>query len=90
MNRQLIGYLLAAIAIALLPAVGAYPIFVMKVMCYALFACAFNLLLGFTGLALGMIEGVTKAVYPPAANIVVFVLMAIVLMVRPAGLFGKE
>ncbi|MBB5216740.1 branched-chain amino acid ABC transporter permease [Parapusillimonas granuli] len=50
MNRQLIGYLLAAIAIALLPAVGAYPIFVMKVMCYALFACAFNLLLGFTGL----------------------------------------
>ncbi len=50
MNRQLIGYLLAAIVIALLPALGAYPIFVMKVMCYALFACAFNLLLGFTGL----------------------------------------
>lgn len=50
MKRQLIGYLLAAIVIALLPALGAYPIFVMKVLCYALFACAFNLLLGYTGL----------------------------------------
>ncbi len=50
MNRQLIGYLLVAIIIAFLPAMGAYPIFVMKVMCYALFACAFNLLLGYTGL----------------------------------------
>lgn len=50
MNRQLIGYLLFAIFLALLPALGAYPIFVMKVMCYALFACAFNLLLGYTGL----------------------------------------
>jgi branched-chain amino acid transport system permease protein len=50
MNRQVIGYLLAAIVLALLPALGAYPIFVMKVMCYALFACAFNLLLGYTGL----------------------------------------
>src|SRR5690606_35629361 len=39
-----------AIIIAFLPAIGAYPIFVMKVMCYALFACAFNLLLGYTGL----------------------------------------
>jgi len=34
----------------LLPFMGVYPIFAMKVMCYALFACAFNLLLGFTGL----------------------------------------
>ncbi|MGP1614776.1 MAG: branched-chain amino acid ABC transporter permease [Pollutimonas bauzanensis] len=50
MNRQLMGYLLVAILIACLPAIGAYPIFVMKVMCYALFACAFNLLLGYTGL----------------------------------------
>lgn len=50
MNRQLISYILVAIIIALLPAIGAYPIFVMKVMCYALFACAFNLLLGYTGL----------------------------------------
>jgi len=50
MSRQFIGYLLFAIFLALLPALGAYPIFVMKVMCYALFACAFNLLLGYTGL----------------------------------------
>ena len=50
MNRQLASYLLIAVLIALLPAAGAYPIFVMKIMCYALFACAFNLLLAYTGL----------------------------------------
>ncbi|HZH56101.1 MAG TPA: branched-chain amino acid ABC transporter permease [Burkholderiaceae bacterium] len=50
MNRQLALYLVIAIVIALLPAVGAYPIFIMKIMCYALFACAFNLLLAYTGL----------------------------------------
>lgn len=50
MNRQLLSYILVAVVIALLPFLGAYPIFIMKVMCYALFACAFNLLLGFTGL----------------------------------------
>ena len=43
-----------------------------------------------TGLALGLIEGLTKVFYPEASSIVVFVIMAIVLMVRPAGLFGKE
>jgi branched-chain amino acid transport system permease protein len=50
MNPKLLGYAALFIAIALLPALGAYPIFVMKVLCYALFACAFNLLVGFTGL----------------------------------------
>jgi branched-chain amino acid transport system permease protein len=50
MNRQLLAYIIAAIAVAALPFLGAYPIFIMKIMCYALFACAFNLLLGFTGL----------------------------------------
>lgn len=45
-----IGYALLFAAIAMLPALGVYPIFVMKVLCYALFACAFNLLIGFTGL----------------------------------------
>ncbi|HEX2012036.1 MAG TPA: branched-chain amino acid ABC transporter permease [Roseateles sp.] len=49
-KNPLIGYGLMFGAIALLPLLGAYPIFVMKVMCYALFACAFNLLIGFTGL----------------------------------------
>ena len=43
-----------------------------------------------TGLALGVIEGLTKVVYPEASNIVVFVIMAIVLVWRPAGLFGRE
>ena len=42
-----------------------------------------------TGLALGLIEGLTRVVYPEASNIVVFVIMAIVLIWRPAGLFGK-
>ncbi|MFG6440033.1 branched-chain amino acid ABC transporter permease [Roseateles sp. LKC17W] len=43
-----------------------------------------------TGLGLGLIEGLTKVFYPEASNTVVFVVMAIVLLVRPAGLFGKE
>lgn len=49
-RNPLLGYALLFGAIALLPLLGAYPIFVMKVLCYALFACAFNLLIGFTGL----------------------------------------
>lgn len=43
-----------------------------------------------TGLALGVIEGLTKVVWPEASAIVVFLIMAIVLVVRPAGLFGRE
>jgi branched-chain amino acid transport system permease protein len=43
-----------------------------------------------SGLGLGVIEGFTKVIYPEASNIVVFVIMALVLIVRPAGLFGKE
>jgi branched-chain amino acid transport system permease protein len=43
-----------------------------------------------TGLGLGVIEGLTKVFYPEASNTVVFVIMALVLMVRPAGLFGRE
>ncbi|HOB93929.1 MAG TPA: branched-chain amino acid ABC transporter permease [Aquabacterium sp.] len=43
-----------------------------------------------TGLFLGLVEGLTKVFYPEASSIVVFVIMAIVLMIRPAGLFGKE
>jgi branched-chain amino acid transport system permease protein len=43
-----------------------------------------------TGFGLGVIEGLTKVFYPEASNIVVFVIMAIVLAIRPAGLFGKE
>ncbi|PUA17912.1 branched-chain amino acid ABC transporter permease [Glaciimonas sp. PCH181] len=43
-----------------------------------------------TGLALGVIEGLTRVFYPEASATVVFIVMAIVLMIRPAGLFGKE
>jgi branched-chain amino acid transport system permease protein len=43
-----------------------------------------------TGLSLGMLEGLTKVVYPPAANTVIFFMMIVVLLVKPAGLFGKE
>ena len=42
-----------------------------------------------TGFALGLIEGLTKVFYPEASTTVVFIIMAIVLLVRPAGLFGK-
>jgi branched-chain amino acid transport system permease protein len=43
-----------------------------------------------TGLALGVIEGFTRVFYPEISATVVFIIMALVLMVRPAGLFGKE
>ncbi len=43
-----------------------------------------------SGLVLGVIEGLTKVIYPEASNIVVFVIMAIVLFWRPAGFFGKD
>ena len=43
-----------------------------------------------SGYLLGILEGLTKVFYPEASNIVVFVIMAIVLLLRPAGLFGKE
>lgn len=44
----------------------------------------------FTGLGLGVLEGVAKVVYPEASATVVFVVMAVVLLIRPSGLFGKE
>jgi branched-chain amino acid transport system permease protein len=43
-----------------------------------------------TGLLLGLVEGLTRVFYPEASNVVVFVIMVIVLVLRPAGLFGKE
>src|SRR5690606_30900403 len=42
------------------------------------------------GLGLGVIEGLTKVYWPSASNTVVFIIMVIVLLLRPAGLFGKE
>jgi branched-chain amino acid transport system permease protein len=43
-----------------------------------------------TGIGLGLVEGFTKFLYPEASAVVVFVVMALVLLVRPAGLFGRE
>lgn len=43
-----------------------------------------------TGYMLGLAEGLTKVFYPEASNLVVFVIMAIVLLLRPAGLFGRD
>ncbi|MFN5511039.1 MAG: branched-chain amino acid ABC transporter permease [Burkholderiales bacterium] len=43
-----------------------------------------------TGFGLGVVEGLTKVFYPEASSTVIFVIMAIVLMIKPAGLFGKQ
>jgi len=43
-----------------------------------------------TGFALGIIEGLTKVFYPEASSTVIFIIMAIVLLIRPAGLFGTQ
>jgi branched-chain amino acid transport system permease protein len=43
-----------------------------------------------TGFVLGLVEGLTKVFYPEASNTVIFIIMAVVLMIRPAGLFGTQ
>jgi branched-chain amino acid transport system permease protein len=43
-----------------------------------------------TGILMGVIEGLTKTFYPPASSAVIFLVMVLVLLVRPSGLFGKE
>jgi branched-chain amino acid transport system permease protein len=43
-----------------------------------------------TGLGLGVVEGLTKVIYPEASSTVVFAIMVIVLLIKPAGIFGKE
>ncbi len=50
MNATRITYLALLALVLVAPVIGLYPVFVMKLLCFALFACAFNLLLGFTGL----------------------------------------
>src|SRR5450830_2079198 len=49
-NKTYIGFAILVLLGVVAPYTGAYPIFLMKALCFALFACAFNLLLGFTGL----------------------------------------
>jgi branched-chain amino acid transport system permease protein len=43
-----------------------------------------------TGLLMGVIEGLTKVFYPPGSSAVIFLVMVVVLLIRPSGLFGKE
>jgi branched-chain amino acid transport system permease protein len=43
-----------------------------------------------TGFGLGLVEGLTKVIYPEASNTVIFLIMIIVLLFKPAGLFGSE
>jgi branched-chain amino acid transport system permease protein len=43
-----------------------------------------------TGFGLGLVEGLTKVFYPEASNTVIFIIMAIVLLIKPAGLFGTQ
>jgi branched-chain amino acid transport system permease protein len=43
-----------------------------------------------TGVGLGLVEALTKVIYAPASSVVIFAVMALVLLLRPAGLFGKE
>jgi branched-chain amino acid transport system permease protein len=42
-----------------------------------------------SGFALGLVEGLTKVFYPEASNTVIFIIMALVLLIKPAGLFGQ-
>ena len=56
-----VTYIVLLALLLLAPMLGLYPVFVMKLLCYAIFACAFNLLLGFTGLlSFGQISGVGR------------------------------
>ncbi|MFM7050137.1 MAG: branched-chain amino acid ABC transporter permease, partial [Polynucleobacter sp.] len=43
-----------------------------------------------TGLGLGIVEGLTKVFYPQASSVSIFIIMIIVLLIKPAGLFGKS
>ena len=81
MNRTTLGFILLVAGGAIAPLLGVYPTFLMKFWCFALFACAFNLLLGYTGLlsfghaaffgAAGYIAGYSIKVWgwPPEAGI---------------------
>src|SRR5258706_712306 len=50
MRNDKLLYGLLFLGLCLAPLIGAYPVFVLKLLCFGLFACAFNLLIGFTGL----------------------------------------
>ena len=72
-----------------------YPVFVMQLLCFALSVVVIGGMGSIagavvTGFTLGLVEGITKVFYAPAANTVIFLLMVIVLLVRPNGLFGRQ
>src|SRR5450432_3196572 len=50
MRSTLVAYACVAVALLCVPVFGIYPVFMMKLLCFAIFACAFNLLLGFSGM----------------------------------------
>jgi branched-chain amino acid transport system permease protein len=43
-----------------------------------------------TGFALGLLESLTKVYYPPASSVVIFLVMAVVILAKPTGLFGRQ
>ena len=133
---EMIAFGIMTALLLVVPLTGIYPFFVMQALCFALLACAFNLLIGYggllsfghamflgtagyvsghalkvwglppelgilagtaasaglaviTGFTLGVVEGLTKYFYPEASNTVVFVLMVLVLLVKPTGLTGR-
>ena len=135
-HDEMVAFGIMTALLLIVPLTGIYPFFVMQALCFALLACAFNLLIGYggllsfghamflgtagyitahalkvwgftpelgilvgtagaaglgviTGFALGVVEGLTKYFYPEASNTVVFVLMVLVLLVKPTGLTGR-
>ena len=92
MNRKTLGYLVCLVLLAFVPMLGIYPIFIMKIMCYALFAGAFNLLLGYTGLlSFGHAAFLGTSAYTLGHAIKVWGFspeLAIVVAVLAAGLLG--
>ena len=95
MNRTTLGFLALIVGGAIAPWLGVYPTFLMKCWCFALFACAFNLLLGYAGLlsfghaaflgAAGYVAGHSIKVWgwPPEAGIVAGTAFAAALGVPP-------
>ena len=70
---EMIAFGIMTALLLVVPLTGLYPFFVMQALCFAL----------------GVVEGLTKYFYPEASNTVVFVLMVLVLLVKPSGLTGR-
>ena len=81
----------AAVLLFLLvfPWIMPYDALAVNILIFGLFAVGFNLLFGYTGLLVGVVFALTSLFAPELAELSIFVLMAVVLLVRPQGLFGK-